>query len=130
MTGKFKDGEFMGLLRRLAKGQRRIKDQDMKKEPKQMNFMKDPDTILWRKERGLTQKPEAVLLYCPNLITSGKLKAVLHLHELSFSEPLLNAILVAGDTKILGLVVRQWRESLSSTECNDIRGNLFETRMP
>ena len=95
-----------------------------------MGLMKDLDTIVWRKERGYNQKPEAVLLYCPNSITSAKLKGVLHLHELSSSEPLANTILVAGETKILGLVVRQWREELSSEECTDVRGALFESRKP
>jgi EAL domain-containing protein (putative c-di-GMP-specific phosphodiesterase class I) len=92
--------------------------------------MKDLDTIVWRKERGLTQKPEAVLLYCPNPITLGKLKAVLHLHELRSSEPVPNAILVAGETKVLDLVVRQWRDSLSSMEYPEVRGSLFESREP
>jgi EAL domain-containing protein (putative c-di-GMP-specific phosphodiesterase class I) len=92
--------------------------------------MKDPDTKVWRKERGLTQKPEAVLLYCPSPITFGKLKAVLHLHELTSTEPSPNAILVDGETKVLVLAIRQWRESLTSVECTDVRGTLFETRMP
>jgi EAL domain-containing protein (putative c-di-GMP-specific phosphodiesterase class I) len=92
--------------------------------------MKEPDTRVWRKERGLTQKPEAVLLYSPNSITFAKLKAVLHLNELSYSEPSSNAILVAAETNLLGLAVRQWRESLNSTECTDVRGTLFESRMP
>src|ERR1700733_9459894 len=95
-----------------------------------INVVKDLDTIVWRKERGYTQKPEAVLLYCPNSITSAKLKGVLHLHELSSSEPLANTILVTGETKILGLVIRQWRELLSSVECTDVRGTLFESRRP
>lgn len=95
-----------------------------------MNLMKDPDTIVWRKERGLTQKPEGVLLYCPHPVTFGKLKAVLHLHQLSSSEPSPNAILVAGETKALVLAIRQWRESLSNTECTDVRGTLFESRVP
>jgi len=95
-----------------------------------MGLMKDLDTIVWRKERGYEQKPEAVLLYCPNWITSGKLKGILHLYELSPSEPLANTILVAGETKILGLVVRQWREVLSTVECTDVRGALFESRKP
>jgi EAL domain-containing protein (putative c-di-GMP-specific phosphodiesterase class I) len=95
-----------------------------------MSFMKDQDTIIWRKERGYDQKPEAVLLYCPNSITSAKLKGIVHLHELSSSEPLANTILVAGETKILGLVVKQWRELLSNRECTDVRGALFESRKP
>jgi EAL domain-containing protein (putative c-di-GMP-specific phosphodiesterase class I) len=92
--------------------------------------MKEPDTRVWRQKRGLTQKPEAVLLYSPNSITFAKLKAVLHLNQLSYSEPSSNAILVAAETKVLGYAVRQWRESLSSTECTDVRGTLFESRMP
>jgi EAL domain-containing protein (putative c-di-GMP-specific phosphodiesterase class I) len=92
--------------------------------------MKDLDTIVWRKERGYTQKPEAILLYCPNSITFSKLKAVLHLHELNSSEPFPNVTLVAGETKVLALAVRQWRDSLSSLESTDIRGTLFESRMP
>src|SRR5712675_3163443 len=80
-----------------------------------MGLMKDLDnTIVWRKERGYTQKPEAVLLYCPNSITSAKLKGILHLHELTSSEPYVNTMLVAGETKILGLIVRQWRDLLTN----------------
>lgn len=92
--------------------------------------MKDPDTIIWRKERGLTQKPESVLFYSPNSIIFAKLKAVLHLNELIYSEPLSNAILAAGETKVLGLAIIQWQESLTSTECSDVRGTLFESRIP
>jgi EAL domain-containing protein (putative c-di-GMP-specific phosphodiesterase class I) len=95
-----------------------------------MTVMKDPDTKVWRKERGLTQKPEAVLLYCPSPVTFGKLKAVLHLHELSSTEPAPNATLVDGETKVLVLAIRQWRESLTDVECTDVRGTLFESRMP
>jgi EAL domain-containing protein (putative c-di-GMP-specific phosphodiesterase class I) len=96
-----------------------------------MGGMKDlENTIVWRKERGYTQKPEAVLLYCPNPITSAKLKGILHLHELTSSERLANTILVAGETKVLGIVVRQWRELLSAVECADFRGALFESRSP
>jgi EAL domain-containing protein (putative c-di-GMP-specific phosphodiesterase class I) len=95
-----------------------------------MAIMKDLDTIVWRKQRGYNQKPEAVLLYCPNTITSARLKGILHLYELSSSEPMANTILVAGETKILGLVFRQWREVLSSEECTDVRGALFESRTP
>jgi EAL domain-containing protein (putative c-di-GMP-specific phosphodiesterase class I) len=92
--------------------------------------MKEPDTRVWRKERGVTQKPEAVLFYSPNSITFSKLKGVLHLHQLRYSEPSPNAILVAAETKLLGLAVRQWRESLTSTESTDVRGTLFESRNP
>lgn len=92
--------------------------------------MKEPDTRVWRKERGLTQKPEAVLLYSPNAIIFAKLKGVLHLHQLRYSEPSPNTILVATETKLLGLAVAQWRESLSSTECTEVRGSVFESRMP
>jgi EAL domain-containing protein (putative c-di-GMP-specific phosphodiesterase class I) len=88
------------------------------------------NTIVWRKERGYNQKPEAVLLYCPNSITSAKLKGVLHLHELTSSEPLANTILAAGETKLLSLVVGQWRELLTSVECTEVRGTLFESRRP
>jgi EAL domain-containing protein (putative c-di-GMP-specific phosphodiesterase class I) len=92
--------------------------------------MKDLDTIVWRKERGYNQKPEAVLLYCPNFITSAKLKGILHLYELHSTEPMANTILAAGETKILGLVIRQWRELLSGVECTEVRGALFESRKP
>ena len=88
------------------------------------------DTTIWRKERGLAQKPEAVLFYCTNPATVSKLRGVLHLHELAASEPMTHGILVAGETKILDLVVRQWRESLSSAECSCVRGSLFESRLP
>jgi EAL domain-containing protein (putative c-di-GMP-specific phosphodiesterase class I) len=88
------------------------------------------DTILWRRERGLEQKPEAVLFYCTNPAALAKLKAVVHLHELAVWEPMPHGVLVGGETKILDLVVRQWRESLSSDECSDVRGSLFESRLP
>jgi EAL domain-containing protein (putative c-di-GMP-specific phosphodiesterase class I) len=108
----------------------RTGDPNTPKKPSTIKPMKDPDTKVWRKERGFTQKPEAVLFYCTNPVTSGKLKAVLHLHELRSAEPSPNAILVAGDTKVLVLVIRQWRESLSNSECTDVRGSLFESREP
>jgi EAL domain-containing protein (putative c-di-GMP-specific phosphodiesterase class I) len=92
--------------------------------------MKEPDTRVWRKERGLTQRPQAALLYSPNSIIFAKLKGVLHLHQLRYSEPSTNSILVAADSKLLGLAVAQWRESLSSTEYKEVRGSLFESQMP
>jgi len=103
---------------------------DSAKNAGRMKPMKDPDTRVWRQERGLTQKPEAVVLYCPSPITFGKLKAVLHLHELNSTDPLPKTVLVAGETKLLVLVIRQWRDSMSATECADVRGTLFESREP
>ena len=76
------------------------------------------------------QKPEAALFYSPNSIIFETLKTALRLNELSFSEPLSNAILVAGETKVLGLAIKQWQESLSSSECTEVRGILFESRIP
>jgi EAL domain-containing protein (putative c-di-GMP-specific phosphodiesterase class I) len=92
--------------------------------------VKEPDTRVWRKERGVTQKPEAVLLYSPNPIIFANLKGVLLLHELSYSDPSPNTIVVASETKLLGLAIAQWRESLTAGECNEVRGCLFESRNP
>lgn len=102
----------------------------LRKNSRRIKLVKDQDTIVWRKERGLHQKPEAILLYCPDSITFANLKVVLRLNGLSFSEPSPNAILLCGETKLLGLAVTQWRESLSGMECGDVRGALFESRMP
>jgi EAL domain-containing protein (putative c-di-GMP-specific phosphodiesterase class I) len=95
-----------------------------------MNSMNGPDTMIWRKEHGLTQKSEAVLLYSPSPAVFAKLKTVLHLYQLGYSEPTPNAILVAADATLLGLVVKQWRELLGSAEYTEVRGALFETRTP
>lgn len=92
--------------------------------------MRDPDTKVWRREHGLTQKPEAVLFYSTEPIVFSKLKGVLHLHQLSYSEPLLNTVLVAAETNLLTQVVRQWRETLSNNERAEVRGALFESRTP
>ena len=92
--------------------------------------MREPDTRIWRKEHGLTAKPEAILLYSALPIIFAKLKGVLHLHELVYSEPLPNTLLVAAEVSHLAQVVSQWRESLSSAECSEVRGALLESRNP
>jgi hypothetical protein len=92
--------------------------------------MKEPDTRVWCKERGVIQRPEAVLLYSPNVVILSKLKGVLHLHQLRYSEPSPNAILICAETKLLGPAVTQWRESLSGTQYAEICGALFESRTP
>ncbi len=58
---------------------------------------------MWREERGITQNPQAILFYSPNATILGKLRGVLHLHQLRYLEPSPNAILVAADTQLLGL---------------------------
>ena len=88
------------------------------------------DTIAWRRERGLTQKPQASLLYCADATGLEKLRIVCRLHALPFSEPMPNAILVASEAKVLDLVIRQWRDYLSAEESNNVRGVLFESRLP
>jgi len=95
-----------------------------------MSSIKGPDTIVWRKEHGLTQKSEAVLLYSASSAVFAKLRAVLRSHGLGYSEPSANAILVAAEATLLGLAVKQWRESLGGAEYNEVRGALFESRTP
>src|SRR5580704_13723000 len=92
--------------------------------------IKDPDTRVWREEHGLSRHPEAVLFYSPNLAIFAKLKGVLHLHQLSYSGPLPNTILVAAEPTLLGLVVTQWQELLSVGECTQVRGSLLESCSP
>ncbi len=43
------------------------------KDPK-MSSMKEPNTRVWRHERGLSQKSEAALFYSPNPLVFAKLK--------------------------------------------------------
>jgi EAL domain-containing protein (putative c-di-GMP-specific phosphodiesterase class I) len=95
-----------------------------------MNSMREPDTRQWRKEHGLTQRPEAVLFYSPEPIVFSKLKGVLHLHQLGYSESSPNTVLVAAEANLLAQAIRQWRESLSSMECTEVRGALFDSRTP
>jgi EAL domain-containing protein (putative c-di-GMP-specific phosphodiesterase class I) len=92
--------------------------------------MREPDTRGWRKEHGLSAKAEAILLYSSQSIILSKLKGALHLHELVYSEPLANTVLVAAEASRLAQVVCQWQESLSSAECAEVRGALFESRNP
>ena len=125
-----RSSDFLKFCRTVLGSNSPGKDVTAQRVPYKKNYITEADTMVWRKERGFTQKPEAVLLYCPNLITLSKLKAVLHLHELNSAEPMANTILVGGETKILGLVIRQWRDLLSSQECADVRGALFESRTP
>lgn len=92
--------------------------------------MREPDTRVWRKEHGLGAKPEAILLYSSQPIILSKLKGVLHLHDLVYSEPLAHTVLVAAEASRLAQVVSQWRESLSNAECAEVRGALLESRNP
>jgi EAL domain-containing protein (putative c-di-GMP-specific phosphodiesterase class I) len=95
-----------------------------------MTHVIEADTRVWREERGITQTPQAILFYTPNATISGKLRGVLHLHQLGYLEPAPNTILVAADSQLLDLAVTQWRGSLSDADCNDIRGALFESCVP
>ncbi len=54
----------------------------------------------------------------------------MHLHQLNYSEPSPNAVLVSANTSVLGSAIKQWRESLSGAEYADVQGTLFESRMP
>ncbi len=102
----------------------------MGRNPNRISSVREPDTQGWRREHGLTQRPEAVLLYSPEPVVFSKLKGVLHLHQLGYSEPSPNTVLVAAETNVLAQAVRQWQESLSSMECSEVRGALFESRTP
>jgi EAL domain-containing protein (putative c-di-GMP-specific phosphodiesterase class I) len=88
------------------------------------------DTRVWRKERGLRQKPEGILFYSPNPIVLAKLKGVLHFHGLVYLEPLPNTFFVAAETSVLGRVVEQLRDSLSASQYEEVRRVLSESRTP
>jgi EAL domain-containing protein (putative c-di-GMP-specific phosphodiesterase class I) len=92
--------------------------------------MKEPDTRVWRVERGLSQNPQALLFYSPNPAILGTLRGILHLHQLKHSELSANTLFVAGETQLLDLAVTQWRESLSAAACTEVRGAVFESCVP
>jgi EAL domain-containing protein (putative c-di-GMP-specific phosphodiesterase class I) len=90
----------------------------------------EPNTTVWRKERGVAANPQAVLFYSPNSAIFGKLRGVLHLHQLNYSEPLPNTLLVAAQAKLLGLAVAQWQGLLGDTESAEVRGAVLASCIP
>jgi EAL domain-containing protein (putative c-di-GMP-specific phosphodiesterase class I) len=92
--------------------------------------MIEPDTRLWREEHGVARSAQAALFYTPQATIFGKLLGVLHLHQLRYSQPSPNTILVAANPQLLELAVTQLRGSLSDAECNDVRGALFDSCIP
>ena len=80
--------------------------------------------------RSIAADAQAILLYSLAPSAFHKLKAVLHLHQLSFSEPLPNTVLVATDADIVSQAVGQWREGLTSAELAEVRGALLSTPRP
>jgi EAL domain-containing protein (putative c-di-GMP-specific phosphodiesterase class I) len=108
----------------------RAKETALQKSATRTRAMKEPDTRVWREQHGLSRSPEAVLFYSPNLAIFAKLKGVLHLHQLSYSAPLPNTTLVAGEMTLLSLAVTQWQELLTADECAQVRGSLLESCTP
>jgi EAL domain-containing protein (putative c-di-GMP-specific phosphodiesterase class I) len=79
---------------------------------------------------GVPANAQAILLYSLAPSAFHKLKAVLHLHQLSFSEPLPNTILLTTAADSVTQAVSQWREGLTAPELDEVRGALLETPKP
>lgn len=92
--------------------------------------MPEPKPSTWPGGEGAAKYPPAILLYGTSSIAFTKLKAALHLHELSYSQPMPNAVLVTADPDLLTQVLSQWREGLSKGDLTEVRGALMNTPAP
>lgn len=74
--------------------------------------------------------PQAVLLYITAPLAMVKLRAVLDLHQLAPVEPMPNTVLLAKNTDLLAAAVSQWRDALSPSEMDRVRGTLLSAAEP
>jgi len=83
-----------------------------------------------RSDRGVLRNPEAILLYSTAPLAFAKLKAVLHLHEIEWTEPMPYALVLGTGTDLLTQALSQWREQLTTADLTQIRGVLLPSRVP
>ncbi len=79
---------------------------------------------------ALTVPAQSLLFYGVSPVAFSKLKGVLDFHQLSFTEPLRNTILVTRSADLLSAAVDQWNESLSTEDRAEVRAAMLDSASP
>lgn len=93
-------------------------------------MMMDPSAAHQAATERVIADPRGVLLYSTSSLAFTRLKAVLDLHQIAWSEPLPHALLLMKDPGLLSPALSQWRDGLEDSDVSRVRAALIPIAEP